>query len=81
MWVVVLSTALFLLLSSVSAQAQENRRRLDFSQTEGAGVRGEVRNPQVEYIITRKTVDDDESLRLRESFIPRILRSVEKKPF
>jgi hypothetical protein len=70
-----------MVLSTASAQAQENRRRLDFSQSEGAGVRGEVRNPQVEYIITRKTVDDDESLRLRESFVPRILRSVEKKPF
>jgi hypothetical protein len=44
-------------------------------------VEGQVQKPQVTYIVTRQDVEDEESLDLSKSFIPRIVASVEKEPF
>ena len=44
-------------------------------------VAGTVRKPQVEYIIARGDTGDTEELQLTESFIPKLLKSVDRKPF
>lgn len=44
-------------------------------------IEGEVQKPQVTIFITRQNLDTDASLELRESFVPKIMRSLEKAPF
>ncbi len=42
---------------------------------------GDIQKPQVTLIINRKNLNTDASLELRESFVPKIIDSLEKKPF
>jgi hypothetical protein len=44
-------------------------------------VEGYVHKPEVGYIITRQEQEDLETLALKESFVPKIVQSVEKRPF
>lgn len=44
-------------------------------------IKGEVQKPTVTLFVTRQNINTDATLELRESFIPRIIESVEKKPF
>ncbi len=60
-----------------TAQAQE-RRRLVLGEFE---VEGKVQKPEITIFITRQNLDTEFKLELKESFIPRIVESVEKKPF
>ena len=53
----------------------------DDSELAGSEVIGTVHKPEVGYIITRQEQEDLETLQLKESFIPKIVKSVEKKPF
>lgn len=71
----VLVAALLILLGA-SAQAQD--RRLVF---EIVDITGEVQKPEITIFITRQNLDTNYELSLRESFIPRIVESVERKPF
>ena len=68
------------LMASVSlpAQAQNKRKKLVFEDTV---IEGQVQKPQITIFITRQNLDTEASLELRESFIPKIVESVEKKPF
>ena len=59
------------------AEAQE-RRRLVLGEFE---VEGKVQKPEITIFITRQNLDTEFKLELKESFIPRIVESVEKKPF
>lgn len=59
------------------AHAQE-RRRLVLGEFE---VEGKVQKPEITIFITRQNLDTEFQLELKESFIPRIVESVEKKPF
>ena len=74
---VVLTTAFFL---PVDAEAQ--RKKVVFGEEEeGSVVEGYVHKPEVGYIITRQEQEDLETLQLKESFAPKIVRSVNKAPF
>ncbi len=42
---------------------------------------GKVRKPEVTLFVTRQNLNTEYQLELRKSFIPRIAKSVEKKPF
>ena len=42
---------------------------------------GEVQKPTVTLFVTRQNINTDATLELRESFVPRIIESVEEKPF
>ena len=53
----------------------------DDAELSGSEVIGTVHKPEVGYIITRQEQEDLETLQLKESFIPKIVKSVEKKPF
>ncbi len=74
---------LVLLLTVVfAAPAVAQRKKVVFGEdTEGSVVEGYVHKPEVGYIITRQEQEDLETLQLKESFIPKIVKSVEKKPF
>lgn len=73
----VLFSGLVLAVASSPAQAQE-RRRLVLGEFE---VEGKVQKPEITIFITRQNLDTEFKLELKESFIPRIVESLEKKPF
>ena len=62
--------------------AQAQRTRVEFGDDEEEGkVEGYVHRPEVTYIVSRKEQEDLETLQLKESFLPKVIKSVEKKPF
>ena len=44
-------------------------------------IEGKYRKPEITIFITRQNLSTDYELELRESFVPKIVKSVEKKPF
>jgi len=56
-------------------------KRLIFDEEDAEKVVGYVHKPEVGYVITRQEQEDLETLQLKESFLPKIVKSVEKKPF
>ena len=61
-----------------AAQGQNKGRRLLLETFE---IEGEVQKPQITILISRQNLNTDATLELRESFVPRIVESVQKKPF
>ena len=62
--------------------AHAQRKKVVFGEEEeGSKVEGYVHRPEVGYIITRQEQEDLETLQLKESFVPKIVKSVEKSPF
>jgi hypothetical protein len=75
--------AAILLLSIVlpsEADAQSRRRKI-VTRLKGAEITGTVQGPEVARFFRRQNLSANEQLELRESFLPRIIESVEKKPF
>lgn len=60
------------------ASAQERKKRRSLGEIL---VEGEVQKPQVTMFINRQNLNTDAGLVLKQSFIPRIVESVEKKTF
>ena len=78
----VLVISAFLLVLPWSGEAQAQRKRVVFADDdEGSKVEGYVHRPEVGYIISRQEQEDLETLQLKESFAPKIVRSVNKAPF
>ena len=44
-------------------------------------VKGKVQKPEITIFVTRQNLNPEYNLDLRESFIPKIVESTEKKPF
>jgi hypothetical protein len=65
-----------LLAAPGSVQAQGRVMKL-----EGITVIGKVQKPEVMMVITRQNLNSDYTLELRESFLPKIVRSIDEKPF
>lgn len=42
---------------------------------------GKIQKPEIAILITKQNLDPPYELQLQESFVPRILASVEQKPF
>ncbi len=63
------------------ADANAQRKKITFGEEEADVVEGYVHKPEVGYIINRQEQEDLETLQLKESFIPKIVKSVEKAPF
>ncbi len=63
---------------SLSLPASAQGRRLVIEETV---IEGKVQKPEITIFITRQNLETDFSLVLKESFIPKIIESVEKKPF
>lgn len=72
-----LSVALLLGISAVASAQGAGRRviRLDAIKVEGR-----IQKPQAFYILQRSNLNF-ESLDLKRSFVPKILKSVEREPF
>jgi hypothetical protein len=64
-------------LASSEAHAQDKRRKV----LEEVIVEGEVQKPQVQMFVVRQNLDTQASLVLKETFIPKIVESVEKRSF
>ena len=60
------------------ASAQDRKKRKTLAEIL---VEGEVQKPQVTMFINRQNLNTDAGLVLKQSFIPRIVESVEKKAF
>lgn len=69
--------ALFAGLAATTALAQQRRVLL----LEEEVIKGEVQKPTVTLFVSRQNINTDATLELRESFVPRIVESVEKQPF
>jgi hypothetical protein len=67
------------IFGSVTADAQSRRRNVILIEEEE--VQGEVQIPDVTVIFARQNLDSSDRLNLRESFIPRIIESVDSSPF
>ena len=64
------------------ADANAQRKKVVFGEEEeGSVVECYVHKPEVGYIITRQEQEDLETLQLKESLAPKIVRSVNKSPF
>ena len=71
-----------LILALQIPDARAQRKKIVFGEeSEGSVVEGYVHKPEVGYVITRQEQEDLETLQLKESFLPKIVKSVEKKPF
>jgi len=69
---------LVLMFFSGSAPANAQARRLVFEEI---SVEGRVQKPVIDIFMRRQNLHTDYKLELRESFLPKIVESVEKKPF
>jgi hypothetical protein len=63
-----------------NADAQ-SRRRKNVVRLAGEDVKGSVQKPELQIFMGRQNLSASAKLDLRESFLPRIIESVEKKPF
>ena len=68
----------FLVPSQADAQS---RRRKNVVRLAGEDVKGSVQKPELQIFMGRQNLSANAKLDLRESFLPRIIESVEKKPF
>lgn len=70
--------ALSLGMIALSARAQQSGRKV--IRLEAIKVEGRIQKPQAFYILQRSNLNF-ESLDLKQSFVPKILRTVEGAPF
>ena len=68
------------LASPQDADAQNSGRK-KVIRLQAEGIKGTVQKPELEIFMSRQNLRADEGLELRDSFLPRIIESVEKKPF
>ena len=73
----IIALGLLALVSSGPAQAQTKQT----FRFEEEVIVGKVHKPEVMMVITRQNLEGSYSLELRESFLPKIVRSVEQEPF
>ena len=68
----------FALPTEADAQSRGGRNVVRLA---GEDVKGSVQKPELQIFMGRQNLSANEQLDLRESFLPRIIESVEKKPF
>ena len=66
------------LAAMLSGPVHGQARRLIF---EDIDVEGRVQKPVIDIFMRRQNLNTDYQLELKESFLPKIVKSVEKKPF
>ena len=67
-------------IGSIGSARAQNQPRRKVIRLEAIKVEGRIQNPQAFYILQRSNLNF-EGLELKQSFIPKILESVEKDPF
>jgi hypothetical protein len=72
------SALLLPLLLLLAPDARAQGRRLIFEEET---ITGKVQKPEITIFITRQNLNTEYNLELRRSFVPKIVQSVDKKPF
>lgn len=67
---------MMLLLSFISAA-----HAVTFSEKDGGVIRVKIQKPEIQILISKRNLTPRYDLELKESFLPQIVESVEKKPF
>jgi hypothetical protein len=63
-------------------EKERSRTRIIFEEEEpGSKIEGNVHRPEVSYIISRPELEDEEILKLKESFLQKIIDSVNDRAF
>lgn len=79
-WKHICSAALLALgATSLLASAAVAQTRVTMFEAEE--IVGEVQLPSVQIFVTRQNLNSDYDLELEESFVPKIIESVEERPF
>ncbi len=65
---------------SVDAEAQRRRRRRNVIRLVETRIEGRIQKPQAFYMLQRSNLNF-QGLELKNSFVPKIIKSVEKAPF
>lgn len=73
------AAALALGVSGLMASVAVAQTRVTMFEAEE--IVGEVQLPSVQIFVTRQNLNSDYDLELEESFVPKIIESVEKRPF
>ena len=71
-------TLVLLMIALGSAPAEAQSRRLIF---EDIDVEGRVQKPVIDIFMRRQNLNTGYQLELKESFLPKIVESVQRKPF
>lgn len=71
-------TLALLLLGLSASPANAQARRIVIEEE---NIIGKVRKPEVTLFVARQNLNTEYELELRKSFVPLIVKSVEKKPF
>lgn len=69
---------LLLFLISTTAAWAQGRPRLVF---EDEVIKGEVQKPSISIVVSRQNLKEPLQLELKQSFVPEIVDSIERKPF
>ena len=72
------SLRVLVLFLAVIAPASAQSRGIRFSETE---IVGKIQKPEIQILITKQNLTPKYELDLRESFLPKVVESVEHKPF
>ena len=75
------SLTLALILTAGASAAWAQSGAFVFGEDQVDEIIGKVQKPEIQLLVTRENLNKDYELELKESFIPRIIESVEKKPF
>jgi len=73
--------ALAAITAPLSSTTDAQAKRLVFEEDEEDVIRGEVQKPSISLLVTRQNLSQDYTLELRQSFVPEIIKSIEKRPF
>ena len=73
-----IAAVVFAIILAAGGVAEAQTRRLVFDDI---SVEGRVQKPVIDIFMRRQNLHTDYKLELRESFLPKIVESVEKKPF
>ena len=65
----------------VAQQASAQSRRTVYRFEDVEEIVGEVQKPEIEVLISRQNLNSSYTLELRESFLQKIVESVEQTPF
>ena len=66
------------IVALASGPARAQSRRLILTEEK---IEGKIQKPEITIFITRQNLNTDYNLELKESFVPKIVESVERKPF
>ncbi len=77
---IIFTMVLGLIVAFASPSVVEARKVKRMVIKEGIEIRGKIMRPEMSLVLQRSKINYD-ALKLKESFLPRIVRSVKQEPF